>query len=111
MALMVETEALTVLAKLQWEVIEEKIKKDPAVPIDEWWVITRFRLAFGVTLWGAVIVEAMVLASIPFVPDGAPDNGWQWFLLVIGSGYVLLLFSGVAAVLQSKVGNADPLAD
>jgi hypothetical protein len=48
---------------------------------------------------------------VPFVHEDAPDNGWNWFLLVIGSGYVFLVFSAVGVVLQRLVKEARPLGD
>jgi hypothetical protein len=113
LALMIEARAPVVLARMQMQAIISAIKKDYTVVINDRWVFERFRMLLGITLWSAVVVEAIVLASIPFVPAGPPKSDLQWLLLVIGAGCALWLFALVAWVLQllvREVLNIDAAA-
>jgi hypothetical protein len=103
LALMLEAGAPKVLAQRTWRSMVSRIKENPFAPFDERWEFQRHRITLIRTLWGAVAVEVITLVSIPFVPAGPPNNGWQVTLLLITSAFTLWIFGLVAWVLQGMV--------
>ena len=103
---MIEASAPTALARRSLLGIFRRITNDPAVPINERWEFERPRMILTSTLWGAVAVEVIALASIPFVQAGPPANDWQVLLLLVTSGFTLWIFGLIAWILQGLIREA-----
>jgi hypothetical protein len=86
------------LAKRTQEFVDEVVRD-----IDDY--VNRYAAKFRTFLGFGVLVECSVLAVVPFMPDGRPEEWFHWAMIIVGVTTVLAYASMVIGVLALSYRN------
>ena len=79
----------------------EAVGVQPQSPEDPYAIADKDAKGAQLGLYMGLVVEIGVLAVTPFMPDGSPEQSWQWVVLIVGVLFVAATMNVVVQVLKN----------